>query len=166
MTSETVSQSWEDVLGCDSVSGSWGAILKTIGIDIREFPQVMDGSGTAVVVKDCHQWTVKPWEGGGGFAVASRPQTEAEIEHDRQRMLRSTFVGHFTKDRLQMCRGIAEQIRCLSARMSPDHPTARAARRDMQRKLKRLAQIQTYLMWHREADSSQYEQELEQLRRA
>lgn len=166
MANETVSQLPEDVLGRDSVSGGWGAILKTTGIDIREFPQVMDGSGTAVVLNDGHQWTIEPWEGGGGFAVASRPQTEAESERARQRMLRCTFVDHFTKDRLLMCMDIAEQVRQLSARMRPDHPPARAARRSVQRKLKRLAQIQTSLLWHRGADSSLYEQELEQLCRA
>ena len=166
MASETVIQPLEDVLGSVSVSGGWGAILKTTGIDIKEFPCVMDGSGSAVVMHNGHQWTVKPWEGGGGFAMASRLRTEEETKRDEQRMLRNTFVSHFTKDRLLMCMDIAEHVRKLSSQIHPDHPPARAARRSVQRKLNRLAQIQTALLLHRTADSSLYEQELKQLRSA
>ena len=54
MASETVNQPLEDVLGIDSVSGGWGSILKTTGIDIKEFPCVMDGSGSAVVMHNGH----------------------------------------------------------------------------------------------------------------
>ena len=79
-------------------------------------------------------------------------------------MLRNTFVGHFTKDRLLMCMDIAEQVRKLSSQIHPDHPPARAARRSVQRKLNRLAQIQTALLLHQTANSSLYEQELKQLR--
>ena len=133
MASETVIQPLGDVLGSDSVSGSWGAILKTTGIDIEEFPCVMDGSGSAVVMHNGHQWTVKPWEGGGGFAMASRLRTEEETKRDEPRMLRNTFVSHFTKDRLLMCMDIAEHVRKLSSQIHPDHPPARAARRSVQR---------------------------------
>lgn len=121
MASETVNQPLEDVLGKDAISGSWRAILKTTGIDIKNFPCVMDGSGSAVVMHNGHQWTVKPWEGGGGFAVVSRQRTDEEIKKDEQRMLRHTFVGHFTKDRLLMCMDIAEQVghrRCMAGRIS------------------------------------------------
>ena len=166
MASANVRQSAEEALADDSVSGSRVSILNSTGIDIRDFPQVMDGSGTAVVVKDGHTWTITPWEGGGGFAVASRPQTESEIESERQRMLRRTFVDHFTKDRLLMCMDITEQVRALAAELRPDHPPARAARRTVQRKLNRLAQIQSALLLNRGADSSLYEQELKQLRHA
>ena len=166
MANETVIQPLEDVLGSNSVSGSWGAILKSTGIDIKEFPCVMEGSGSAIVLHNGHQWTVKPWLGGGGFAVASRPRTEEETKRDEQRMLRNTFVGHFTKDRLLMCMDIAEQVGQLSAQIRPDHPPARATRRSVQRKLNRLAKIQTALLWHPTADSSLYEQELKQLRSA
>lgn len=166
MATQEDNQLPEDVFGCDSVSGGWDAILKTTGIDIREFSQVMDGSGNAVVLNGGHEWTIKPWTDGGGFAVASRPQTEAEIERDRQRMLRNTYVGHFTKDRLLLCIDIAGQLRELAEQMRPDRPPARAARRSMQCKLKRLAQIQESLLCLRGADSTKHEQELKQLRSA
>ena len=123
----------------------------------------MDGSGSAVVMNNVHQWTVKPWEGGRGFAVASRPQTDEETKREQQRMLRNTFVGHFTKDRLLMCMDIAEQIRQISAQMRPDHPPAREARRNVQRRLNRLTQIQRALLWQKEADSSFYLEEIKQL---
>ena len=154
----------DDVMGCESVSGNRVAILNSTGIDIRELPQVMAGSAAAVVVKDGHEWTITPWAGGGGFAVATRPQTKVEAERERQRMLRSTFVGHFSKDRLLMCIDIAGCVRKISAQMRPDHPPARSTRRSLQRKLNRLAQIQMELLWNRDADSSLYVQELKQLR--
>lgn len=162
MATQTVIHSLEDVVGDNSISGSWGAILRATGVDVRAFPQVMDGSGTAVVQKDGHQWTLKPWEGGGGYAVASRQKTEAEIEHERQRLLRNTFAGHFSKDRLLMCASIAAKVRGLCVEMRPDHPPSRAARRSLQGKLKRLAQIQTELLFDPAAVPSLYEQELNQ----
>lgn len=163
MAELTVNQSLHDVLGCNSVSGSRKAILRVSGIDIQEFPQVMDGSGSATVSKDGHQWTIKPWHGGGGFAVASRPETEEEIERERRRMLRSTFVGYFRKDRLMMCQTIAREIQYLTKRLSPNNPPPRAVRRDTQRRIRRLAEIQFALLTWAHADSSLYEQELEHL---
>lgn len=166
MASENVNQSAQEFFCGSSISGGRTTILSATGIDIRNFPQVMDGSGEAVVRKDGHTWTITPWEGGGGFAVASRPQTESEIESERQRMLRSTFVAHFTKDRLLMCMDIAEQVTSFLAQMRPDHPPSRAVRRDMHRKLNRLVEIQKDLLLRRTADSSLYEQELKELRAA
>jgi hypothetical protein len=148
---------------CRSVSGNWGAILNMTGIDIRELPQVMNGSGVALVSKDGHQWTVDPWKNGGGFAVASRKLTDVEADLAEQEMLRGTIVGHFTKDRWLMCLDIADRVRLLSGQMRPDHPPSRATRRTLQRKLNRLAQIQAELLLNRSADSSSFEQELEKL---
>lgn len=163
MAIETVSQAAGDVFGCESVSGNRVAILNATGVDIRELPQVMSGSGIAVVVKDGHQWTITPWEGGGGFAVATRPQTEKESERERKRMLRSTICPHFSKDRLLMCAEIAERVIQLSAQMRPDHPPARAVRRNIQRKLDRLAQMQMELLCNQSADANLFEQELKHL---
>lgn len=163
MAIETVIQPTEDVLGCESVSGNQVAILKATGIDIREFSQVMDGSGVAVVVKDGHQWTITPWDGGGGFAVAARPQTEEETERDRLRVLRSTTCPHFSKDRLLMCVDISERVVQLLAQMSPEHPPTRAVRRNIRRKLDRLAQMQLELLCNRNADADLFEQELKHL---
>lgn len=146
-----------------SVSGGWGAILNMTGIDIRELPQVMDGSGVALVSKDGHQWTIEPWNGGSGFAFASRKLTEEEAERYEQIMLRRTFVDHFTKDRWSMCLSIAFRVRALAEQMRPDHQPSRATRRSLQRKLNRLARIQTELLVNRRADSSSYEEELKQL---
>ncbi|MBL8388084.1 MAG: hypothetical protein JNK17_07715 [Hydrogenophaga sp.] len=152
-----------DVMGCDSVSGNQVAIFNSTGIDIRELPQVMDGSGSAVVLRDGHEWTITPWEGGGGFAVAKRPQTEAEIEREQQRALRGTFCPHFSKDRLLMCASIAERIVQLSEQMRPDSPPAREVRRTIRRRLDRLAKMQLELLGNPYADSDLYAQELERL---
>jgi hypothetical protein len=159
-----VRQQVKDGLLGDSISGGWGAILKTTGIDIREYPQVMDGSGAAVVQKDGREWIVNPWEGGGGFAVAHRQKTEIEIDADRQRELRRTFDASFSKDRLLMCLAISDRLVQLSEKLCPDHPPARSVRRSTQRKIRRLAQIQIELLANREADSSLYERELNQLK--
>ncbi|WP_374410654.1 hypothetical protein [Hydrogenophaga sp.] len=153
----------EDVSGWKSINGTRAAILNFTGIDICELPQVMDGSGVAVVMKDGHQWTITPWEGGGGFAMAERPKTKEEIERDWQRMLRRTFVGYFSEDRRIMCAQIAERLREISVLLRPDHPPARAMRRSLQRKLNRLAEIQMELLCNRNADSSRFEQELKLL---
>lgn len=142
------------------VSGNWAAILQMTGIDVREIPQVMDGSGTALVTKDGHEWAIDPWKGGGGLATASRKLTEEEVERAEQRMLRTTFIGHFTKDRWLMCLDVADQLRQLSAQMRPDHPPARASRRALQRKLNQLALIQTDLLLNRSADVRSHKQAL------
>lgn len=143
MTYDTVDRLCDDVIQGPSVSGGWFAILETTGIDIRCLPNVMDGSGTSVVMHNGHEWTIKPWLGGGGFAVASRPRTEEEEEQANRRTLRRTYASHFTQDRLEMCMDIAEQVTALLAQMRPDHPPSRAVRRDVHRKLNRLAEMLT-----------------------
>ena len=127
---------------------------------------MMDGSGAVTVVKDGHEWFIKPWEGGCGGASATRRKTEEELEREYELMLRTTTASHFTKDRLLMCMDIAAEMRRLVARLNPERPPARAVRRDIQRKLKRLSQIQTALMWRPESDSRKFVQELDGLRSA
>lgn len=43
-----------DYMGLDNISGSRAAILKATGVDIQEFPQVMDGSGSATAWGNGH----------------------------------------------------------------------------------------------------------------
>lgn len=152
-----------DPPGRVSISSGWGSILHKTGIDIREFPQVMDGTGRATVAVEGHMWTIEPWEGGGGYAVAWRPNTEQEERAERSRASRSTFVGYFGKDRLLMCLRISREIQHISSSLNPDRPPSRAKRRTASRKLKRLAEIQHSLMSSRFVSSEEFADELHKL---
>lgn len=162
MAVENVNQAKHELFGGDSVSGNWGAILRATGIDIRELPQVMDGTAAASVLRGGHWWTVEPWEGGGGFAVATRPQTAAECESEKQRLMRSTFSSYFSQDRLVLCTVIAERVAKLSARLRPDCPPSRAKRRTIRRQLDRLSSIQIELLTNKYANVAQLERELKE----
>lgn len=137
----------------NSISGGMGAILKATGIDISQFPEVMDGSGTASVMHDGHQWTIKPWIGGGGLAVVSRPLTVEEERLEDEAVERHTFVSFFGLDRLRLCRKIALEMMRLSGTLRPDCPPARAKRRELRKRLDELAAIQFDLMQYRGADA-------------
>ncbi|MDW5441974.1 hypothetical protein [Polaromonas sp. SM01] len=155
MATETVNQPIEDVLKRNSVSGGWRAILNATGIDIRQSPQVMDGSGATVVEHEGRQWTLTPWQGGGGFARVSRALTAEEERLEEEDIARRTYVDFFGLDRLRLCRKISIEMMRVAGYLLPDNPPARAKRRELRKRLDKLAVIQFNLMQYRGTDAKE-----------
>lgn len=115
------------------------AALKISGIDVGEDFQLPCEEAGAASVVGADGFTWKVW-GTDWFALqAERPRTDAErvqwIDHANARI----FSSWFSADRVRMCRDIAHELYAGSG-FNPDRPLTRAARRDLKRELRAMAE--------------------------
>lgn len=139
--------------------GSSTALQSAHAVDLAGFETVEDGQVFQVLDASGQTWYCRRRD---GFWAAFRDRTDDEVLALIERT-ESRFLNTLPTYALQMCKRIAIDLYIDAGSMTPDAPMPRSARRELKRRLTRVANLLDGLLWRTPLSLGKAEKEMRAL---